>query len=500
MTDGIGDGSFAWESPDTIPEVINDGFTVVFTPDDMENYLISEKTITPVVDRAIQSPLTISGIPDSLTFRDAPFHLTVQGGSGTGMISYAVTSGNALEIDSKGIVTIIHGGAATITVTKSGDDNYLALSHPISFTVNKAAQATALTYELPESVAYGDKPFAISGGGGDGSGTIDYFVTQGDALAVNKKGVVTILRPGEAVITLVKVDDLDYLSQTMALRLKVNQAVQDTLVKSGIPAVIRMGDAPFKLKVSGGDGIGALSYSVSSVNVISVNKTGLVSVLNEGTAYLTVTKAEDENYLAAMLTVEIDVDTAPVIEETPSISPTPSPKDTVVSKPEAAVEPKAEATDEPGPSTTDTTPPLSADTTSSQVSPPAYAKIDPVSIQTDEETDKIVIVIDLNDLSDGVTSIQMPSGEIIPLDTMRNSLELSINRSDINQAGELILVGLGQETIPIDRFTIDLSDDEQSDSSNNSVNVSLFLISLVTGLLILGGAMTAMIISSNKKK
>lgn len=94
----------------------------------------------------------------------------------------------------------------------------------------------------------------------------------------------------------------------------------------------------------------------------------------------------------------------------------------------------------------------------------------------------------------------MPSGEIIPLDTMRNSLELSINRSDINQAGELILVGLGQETIPIDRFTIDLSDDEQSDSLNNNVNVSLFLISLVTGLLILGGAMTAMIISSNKKK
>lgn len=64
----------------------------------------------------------------------------------------------------------------------------------------------------------------------------------------------------------------------------------------------------------------------------------------------------------------------------------------------------------------------------------------------------------------------------------------------------MILVGLGQETIPIDRFTIDLSDDEQSDSSNNSVNVSLFLISLVTGLLILGGAMKAMIISSNKKK
>ena len=108
--------------------------------------------------------------------------------------------------------------------------------------VDKAAQATALTFELPESIAYGDASFQIFGSGGGGNGSFSYSVASGDAVSVSSTGMVTVLRPGEAVITAIKAGDVDFLSQTVELHIKVNKGVQ-ALSISGIPARVVTGQS-----------------------------------------------------------------------------------------------------------------------------------------------------------------------------------------------------------------------------------------------------------------
>ncbi|MGI6571566.1 MAG: beta strand repeat-containing protein [Caldicoprobacterales bacterium] len=257
---GSGDGTFDWELPDTIPNAGDGCYTVVFTPRDTDNFdytNIALRQMVPVaVSKAAQVPLTVSGIPDNPTFGDVPFRLNVHGGSGTGMLSYAIISGNAVVVDAAGKVTIMHAGAATIQVTNSGDENYLPASYEFLLVVDKAAQATALTFELPESIAYGDASFQIFGSGGSGNGSFSYSVASGDAVSVSSTGMVTVLRPGEAVITAIKAGDVDFLSQTVELHIKVNKGVQKALSISGIPARVVTGQKPFKLIVSGGSGSG----------------------------------------------------------------------------------------------------------------------------------------------------------------------------------------------------------------------------------------------------
>ncbi|MDD2363939.1 MAG: hypothetical protein PHZ16_03995, partial [Eubacteriales bacterium] len=304
---GIGDGIFAWESPDTKPDVISNRFDILFTPDDIENYLTIKRTAVLDVNKAEQSSLSVSGIPDDLSFSDAPFRLVVGGGSCDGTLSYTVTSGDAVTVDAAGEVTIMHAGPALIKVTHSGDANYLTESYTLSLRVKKMNQATALTFQLPQSISYSDGPFQISGSGGNGSGEITYFVSSGAAVEVSKTGTVTVLRPGEAVITAEKAGDIDFLSQRADLHINVKKGVQKA----------------------------------------------------------SVTKAEDDYYLATTETVEIEVGIA--VEREPFETPT---------------QPTAPIT-EPSPKSTSTVAPVST-LGPVTTSPPSTQNGSSVSVQTDD--------------------------------------------------------------------------------------------------------------------
>ena len=68
------------------------------------------------------------------------------------------------------------------------------------------------------------------------------------------------------------------------------------------------GDGPFTLKVTGGSGTGALSYSVKSGSSVSVDETtGLVTILAAGESTIEVIKAADDNYNEAKAEVTIRI-------------------------------------------------------------------------------------------------------------------------------------------------------------------------------------------------
>ena len=471
LTGGSGVGTFTWENPDTLPTVINTGYNVEFTPNDTDNYLTMKRVVAIVVNKAVQTPLTVSGIPDTLTFGDAPFKLSVSGGSGTGSLSFAVITGNAVTVDSSGKVTIAHGGTAIIKVTNTGDDNYLPISRTVPFTVNKAAQTTALSFTLPESIAYGDTPFQIIDSGGSGSGAYSYQVASGSAVAVSTTGTVTVLRPGEAVITAVKAVDTDYLSQEKTLQISVGKGTQSALVINGIPSRITSGGAPFGLVVNGGSGSGIVSYAVTSGRAVSVDTGGTVTILRPGTAVLTVTKAEDDYYLATTATVEISVRKATSAEDISATSAAPS--STFTSSPTA--------TAMPSPTATDASP--------SQAESPEPVTLKPLSMKTDESTGIFTATINIDDLPEGTASIKLASGEIIQIDSSQSTLELPISQDDLNEDGELVIVALDEENTPLGNYQLDLSDDVwQAGSTDDGTGTVSTLVWFAAGVLVMGAA------------
>ena len=484
LTGGSGDGSFAWENPHAIPTVNNSGYNVIFTPNDTDNYLTIERLLALVVSKASQAPLVVSGIPDTLTFGDAPYRINVDGGSGTGALSYAVVSGDAVAVDAAGMVTTANAGTAAIKVTNLGDSNYLPVSHTFSLTVNKAAQKAALAFALPESIAYGDAPFQIFGSGGSGGGAFSYFVASGDAVTISETGLVTVIKPGDAVITAVKAGDGNYLSQTKEIRLSVDKGKQNALIISGVPARVVAGQAPFSLTVNGGSGMGALVYTVTSGKGVIVDGNGTVTILKSGKALLTVTKEADEYYLATTATAEIYVRKAAyMMGDTPTASPSPS------AAPTATAAPSPTATAAPSPAAT---------VSASPTGPAVILK--PLSIHTDEQAGAVIVTISLQDLPDGTAAFRLPSGDIIQIDPEQSAYTLSVSQEDINEYGELVIVALNEESIPLGNYQVDLSDHVvQSGSAGSGAGILSVLFWIAAGALAIGVA-SVVIVSQLKKK
>jgi hypothetical protein len=72
-----------------------------------------------------QDALSITDIPSPVTYGDAGFTLGTSGGSGTGAVTWAVTSGTAVSINTaSGSVTVLEAGTAVIRATKAGDNEF----------------------------------------------------------------------------------------------------------------------------------------------------------------------------------------------------------------------------------------------------------------------------------------------------------------------------------------------------------------------------------------
>jgi len=80
-------------------------------------------SITTSFSKMDQENLSITGLNSTYTYGDGKVTLGTEGGSGTGMVSYASNNTNVATV-SGNIVTIAGAGSFTITATKDGDSTY----------------------------------------------------------------------------------------------------------------------------------------------------------------------------------------------------------------------------------------------------------------------------------------------------------------------------------------------------------------------------------------
>ena len=105
-------------------------------------------TVGVTVVRALQAPLSVSATPATLDSGGSAA-LSTSGGTGTGAVSYAITSGAGACAVGGATLTAVAPGACTVTATKAADAHYEAATATVQVTVRNSLP----TLTLPASVA-----------------------------------------------------------------------------------------------------------------------------------------------------------------------------------------------------------------------------------------------------------------------------------------------------------------------------------------------------------
>ena len=168
------------------------------------NYQLPTVTGTPVltITRTAQAAITMTSALNTVFGQN--ISLSATGGSGTGVLTFATTSGPCIVASS--IMTPTSAGSCVVVATRAGDTNYFAQTQSATVGIAAATQATvALTSAT--TVVYGST-LTLTAAGGTGSGSYNFAKVSG---ACDVSGTtLTPLSAGECVVHVRKAADSSY--------------------------------------------------------------------------------------------------------------------------------------------------------------------------------------------------------------------------------------------------------------------------------------------------
>ena len=285
----------AVQSGQTYTVTANNGFTP-YSTDTFSIEVVDRPTISYISPSNYTAGVAISNlIPivtglTPMTFTSSPtlpIGLTLD--STTGVISGTPTAYTPTAI-------------YTITAVNSVGSG----SNTVSITVNKLIPVLGVFNNI--SKTYGDVDFDITNPTTNSSGSFSY-VSSNTSVATISGETVTILGVGSATITATLAADNDYNTATTTAEITVSKA---TPAFGAFVAINKtFGDSDFSLTAPTSNSTGALSYTSSDSNVVTISG-NTVTLVGAGIAIITATQATDSNYLVGNSTTTITVDKAPV--------------------------------------------------------------------------------------------------------------------------------------------------------------------------------------------
>lgn len=244
------------------------------------------------------APLTVLGANATDRAYNALTTVAIAGGTLSGVIAGdTVTLGGS---PAGTVETAALGDGKLVTVTGfsiSGTDagNY-SLSQPTGLTVNitKASQ-TILGVAATTTKTFGDAPYSLGASVGSGQ-TLSYSSDNNAVATVSSAGLVTIVGPGSANISVSQAGNDNYSAATTVTQaLTVNKANQT--ITFGALASKLTTDSSFALNATASSG-GAVTYTSSNTGVATVLG-NTVMIVGPGTTTITASSAASDNYNAA---------------------------------------------------------------------------------------------------------------------------------------------------------------------------------------------------------
>ena len=202
---------------------------------------ISSSPTTITVNQIAQGTLTISVNINSKTY---PYSQVIalgsSGGSGSGAITYAISSGGTATgcalsgTGASNTISATTSGTCLIKVSKAGDTNYTDKTSTAStFTFNRAEQSAL---SITNTTASYGTPLTLATSGGTGTGAITYSVSSGPCtVSGNLSGNTTLnySAAGTCVLTATKARDDNYEAKTSSsASIVVNRVAVTTTVSS----------------------------------------------------------------------------------------------------------------------------------------------------------------------------------------------------------------------------------------------------------------------------
>jgi len=254
------------------------------------------------------------GTPSTVTYQTGlVLTLSVTGGLGNGAVTYAIIEGDAATInETSGELAVQKPGDVRILATKAaeGANPEQTAEHTLTITPAPFAFETA----SPEAIQY-EKNLKYTNQAiyGSGNGTVTYVLVvvteEGDTTAEETEiaridtqtGELTILKAGEVTVQADKAADGDIVEQTARYTLKINLGEQAGFVFDGDAAIAYTPGLTYSKEASGGEGTGAVIYSISAgAEYADIDSgTGVLTIKKPGSVTVSATKAANEQYAAA---------------------------------------------------------------------------------------------------------------------------------------------------------------------------------------------------------
>jgi len=186
--------------------------TVTATRAASTNYLVQSSTATTVTfARQTQAALNVSTVTGDIF---TGIIVSSSGGSGTGAVTYGVTTGTANCALTSGVVTARTVGTCLLTVSKAADTYYLAASESFTLSFGKAIPISG-QLSTPTTGTAGTE-IALSFTGGSGTGAVTYVVASpGTAKCVITNGKLVASASGSCTVTTTKQGDDTYPDQVV---------------------------------------------------------------------------------------------------------------------------------------------------------------------------------------------------------------------------------------------------------------------------------------------
>ena len=250
--------------------------TVKITP----NGGIYEGTITPA-----------TAVLDGLVGEDDPEII----------LTYAGRANDGTVADGK-----VPSKAGTYTVTASVKDGNYSLKEDGSsaeFTIKRADPQ--LSVSAVKDKKYGEEAFKLEVSN-KGDGVKSYASSDDKVVTVDKNGVVTIIGTGTATLTVSLAESANYTADQKEVTVAVGK-IEHSLVVDKISYRVTYGDPAFKITAKAGDKESGIQFASDNKEVATVSKDGTVNIGNTGTAKITVSMDESQNYLAVSREVTVTV-------------------------------------------------------------------------------------------------------------------------------------------------------------------------------------------------
>ena len=255
------------------------------------NFDITEASVDFQITEAKPSPLEIVNKPGQVYFGDAPFSLSVSGGSGNGAITWYSDNTDVATIDPNGLVTIHAAGTVMITAKKAASENYGESTAVYSFTVNPKQDTVTVTLTLPDggyiynSTAKTPDVTVTASDGTVLSLNTDYTVNYDNNVNAGTAAEVTVTRKGG-----------NYEFGPVSATFEIAKA--DTSINSNPTASPTTSGQPLKeIPLTGG------SANVSG----SFAWTDGDTIFTEGGTYSVTFTPDDSNYKTATIEITVTV-------------------------------------------------------------------------------------------------------------------------------------------------------------------------------------------------